>query len=317
MSTPADNGHHPERAEDRIGLEAIPGIARLAANAWWHTTEFAVTTSVKATRRLLQAATSPESAATLASDLQSTARGYARDFIGITELDERVRSAAPRTTSAVQAMASAVSRPSTNGAEAPALPQVSEAEVVRAQLRRRGQALLRQSSDVRYEEDAHPAYERILDELAPDEGRILRLLMLEGPQPAVDVRTGGPIGLLNSELVAPGLSMIGPRAGVRYQERVHSYFNNLHRLGLVWFSRETLPDAHRYQVIEAQPDVLAAMASVRFAKIVRRSIHLTPFGVDFCRDCLGLEVTPDAALRHGAPPEDDDADAPQPPTLKG
>ena len=41
-----------------------------------------------------------------------------------------------------------------------------------------------------------------------------------------------------------------------------------------------------YQVVEAQPDVLAAMHSVQFAKVVRRSIHLTPFGEDFCRTCL-------------------------------
>jgi len=25
---------------------------------------------------------------------------------------------------------------------------------------------------------------------------------------------------------------------------------------------------------------------VRFAKVIRRSIHLTPFGVDFCKTCL-------------------------------
>ena len=57
-------------------------------------------------------------------------------------------------------------------------------------LRERGAELLRRSADVDYDEDAHPAYERILDELAPDEARILRLLATEGPQPAVDVRTG-------------------------------------------------------------------------------------------------------------------------------
>ena len=40
----------------------------------------------------------------------------------------------------------------------------------------------------------HPAYERILGELAPDEARVLLLLLEKGPQPSVDVRTGGPIG---------------------------------------------------------------------------------------------------------------------------
>ena len=42
-------------------------------------------------------------------------------------------------------------------------------------LRERGADLLRRSADVHAEEDAHPAYERILEQLAPDEG---------GPPPA-------------------------------------------------------------------------------------------------------------------------------------
>ena len=155
-------------------------------------------------------------------------------------------------------------------------------------LAERGDELLRRSSDVRYEEDAHPAYDRILTELAPDEARILRLLLLSGPQPSVDVRTGGPIGMVSSRLVAPGLNMIGARAGCRYVDRVPQYLNNLFRLGLVWFSRETLRDPLPYQVVEAQPEVIAAMKSVRMAKLVRRTIHLTPFGEDFCRVALNL-----------------------------
>ena len=64
-----------------------------------------------------------------------------------------------------------------------------------------------------------------------------------------------------------------------------------------------------YQVLEAQPDVLAAIHSVKFAKVVRRSIHLTPFGEDFCRTCL-LEPERDrgAAAAPGA------AEAPEPGT---
>jgi len=136
------------------------------------------------------------------------------------------------------------------------------------------------------DDEAHPAYARILEEVAPDEARILLLLLRGGPQPSVDVRTGGPVGMVSSSLLSAGLTMIGPRAGVRYLDEVPAYLNNLFRLGLVWFSREQLEDPLEYQVVEAQPDVLAAMHSVRFAKVVRRSIHLTPFGIDFCKTCL-------------------------------
>src|SRR5947209_1039582 len=47
-------------------------------------------------------------------------------------------------------------------------------------LRDRGAELLRQSADVEVEDTAHPAYARILEELHPDEARILRLLALDG-----------------------------------------------------------------------------------------------------------------------------------------
>jgi len=153
-------------------------------------------------------------------------------------------------------------------------------------LRERGEELLQRSRDVWNDEEAHPAYARILDELAPDEARVLMLLLRGGPQPSVDVRTGGPMGAMSSSMIASGLNMIGPRAGLRHVDNVPAYLNNLYRLGLIWFSREQLDDAMEYQVVEAQPDVLEAMHATRFPKMVRRSIHLTPFGQDFCRTCL-------------------------------
>jgi len=155
-------------------------------------------------------------------------------------------------------------------------------------LRERGAELLRQSADVRIADDTHPAYERILEDLAPDEGRILRLLASEGPQPAVDVRTARPLKI-GSKLVAAGLSMIAEQAGCRHRDRTHAYLNNLFRLGLIWFSRERLEDPRRYQVLEAQPDVVGAMREAGRGTTVRRSIHLTPFGEDFCQLCLPLD----------------------------
>jgi Abortive infection alpha len=167
--------------------------------------------------------------------------------------------------------------------------EVTEERPTAYWLRERGADLLRRSAEVDTDEETHPAYARILGDLAPDEARILRLLATEGPQPAVDVRTGGPIGLLKDELIAPGLNMIGMEAGVRYDERVHRYLNNLYRLGLIWFSREQLEDQARYQVLEAQPEVSEAMEAAGRGRTVRRSINLTPFGEDFAQVCLPLE----------------------------
>lgn len=155
-------------------------------------------------------------------------------------------------------------------------------------LRDRGAELLRRSADVESDDGAHPAYARILDELHPDEARILRLLALDGPQPSVDVRSSQLIGL-SSEVVGEGLNMIGPQAGVRHQERVHAYLDNLNRLGLIWFSKQPVPEPGGYQVLEAQPAVMDAVRRATRAKTIQRSILLTPFGTDFCKVCLPLD----------------------------
>ena len=66
-------------------------------------------------------------------------------------------------------------------------------------------------------------------------------------------------------------------------------------------------------MVEAQPDVLEAMHSVRQAKIVRRSIHLTPFGEDFCRDCLSLRGdSTDELPQHGSPAKPTEVSSPPP-----
>ena len=163
-------------------------------------------------------------------------------------------------------------------------------------LRERGQLLLEESADVHYEQGSHPAYERMLTELAPDEARILRLVAAEGPQPAVDVRAGFAF-VPGSRLVAQGFSMIGAEAGCRFVDQVPAYLSNLNRLGLIWFSREPVRDRERYQVVEVQPDVMEALKRAgRFSHVVRRSLQMTPLGEDFCEVALPLDTAEFSAL---------------------
>lgn len=272
---------------------ALPGLARVTASVAWHTTGWGVRAYARTGLRVAKAVVDPDARADLAKDAAeavSLVSNVARALVPGTP-QEPVSPAPPLDRSQPSANSPAADSP--------------------AALRRRGAELLERSRNVWVEEQGHPAYARILDELAPDEARILLLLLQGGPQPSVDVRTGGPGGFVSSQLVAPGLSMIGSRAGVRYPERVPAYLNNLFRLGLVWFSKEPLRDSMEYQVLEAQPDVLAALHSVKFAKIVRRSVHLTPFGEGFCRTTL---VEPEEVLggfpQHASP---DNGDAAEPP----
>jgi len=144
-------------------------------------------------------------------------------------------------------------------------------------------ALLDASADVDFHYEGHPAYFRLLNELAPDEARILRLFATEGPQAAIDVRSSRLFGV-GSKLLAPGLTMIGSYAGLVEKDRVPAYLNNLNRLGLIWFSREMLHEEEGYHLLEAQPEVLEAFKGVKIS-IVARSIELTAFGKNLCALC--------------------------------
>jgi hypothetical protein len=254
--------------------EALPGVARIAGKAWLRSASWALGSGTRSARNLARAMTDPAAAGDL---VRGVAEDVAEATRTISSVAAAVSNGVPLPRALLHAGVALSSMMTTD--------EVADSEH-ELSLRERGEELLRRSRDVWSDEQEHPAYGRIIDELAPDEARILLLLLRGGPQPSVDVRTGGPVGMVSSSLVAGGLTMIGPRAGVRYLDEVPAYLNNLHRLGLVWFSREQLEDPLEYQVVEAQPDVLEAMHSVRFPKVVRRSIHLTPFGVDFCRTCL-------------------------------
>ena len=255
---PAANG-----AADLLG--AAPGLLRVAAQIGVRTAVWGAQSSLNAAQFTLRLATQPDQAPGALNQLVHQLRDTARRALGVTALEERVEK---------------MPDPRMNGK--------GEAQVT---LKQRGAELLARSAEVSGadEDFTHPAYERILTSMAPDEARILRLMAQDGPRAAVDVRTWRPLDV-GSEIIEPGLTMIGQQAGCRFLDRVPAYLNNLYRLGLIWFSREPLSDQSLYQVLEAQPEVQSAMRRAGRAKTVRRSIRLTPFGVDFCETCLPLDT---------------------------
>jgi len=157
-----------------------------------------------------------------------------------------------------------------------------------AELRARGDRLIRRSADDTANAGQHPAFARILDELVPDEARIMRFMAMAGPQPAVDVRTKTPFGV-GSEPIKTGINMIADMAGCTHVDRGHEYLGNLNRLGLVHFSHEPVSDPRRYSFIEAQPVTAAAIDSVKRAYTVYRSIEISSFGKQFCDVCFTLD----------------------------
>lgn len=274
----ADQIDQADLAEDyksmgMIDRDMAPGLMRLAVGAWWRTGVWTADTTYRASRRLARAATSGESAAALIEDAQREIGTVGRRLLGIHEEDPDVAE---------------VQRDASNYDD--------EA------LRNRWDDLLALSTDVKVDEvDGHPAFADILTQLHPDEARILRLLAKDGAQAAVDVRNWRPMGI-GSHVVAPGLNMIGQHAGCLMVERVPVYLSNLFRLGLIWFSRDAIPDISPYQVLEAQPQVTEALTTAGRGTTVRRSVRLTPFGEQFCaatlpRNTAEFEAVTSAAAR--------------------
>lgn len=246
--------------------EALAELGRVLTAALLKAAAWGVGTSLRVSGRLARVAADPDLAGELYTDMTSGMRSYAREFLGIVELDEQVRELT---------LLAGIPMRRSRGARA------------ELELRTRGAALLREAAGFELEDSAHPAYARILTELAPDEARILRLLVRAGPQPLVDVRAGNLIGL-GSQLIARGLNMLGAEAGLQHRERVPIYLDNLRRLGLTFVAEEPLGGPATYQVLEAQPEVLGTLRETPRAKTVRRSICLSAFGQDFCDVCLPL-----------------------------
>ncbi|WP_330250351.1 DUF4393 domain-containing protein [Nocardia sp. NBC_00565] len=272
-----------ERSSDveqrQISNEArlIRGVFRaagLAAGTVARGSQWAVETTYEVTKEITQAALDGESSADIAERTGNALRSIARSALGVTEGSVReIVSYVPTSNGAAQQQALGIGTP---------LHSASSEE-----LRRRGDALLARSADVYFTEDVHPAYDRILDELAPDEARILRFMALNGPQPSVDVRTNRPLGI-GSELVTGDLTSVPEQAGVRYPDRARTYLINLTRLGLAQVSDDPVV-LSRYMVLEVQPVVEAALKKAgRAPKIVRKSLRLTEFGSDFCHTCFTI-----------------------------
>ncbi len=244
-------------------LRAAPEVARVAALSAWNLVSWSVGATIAGANYVSRRAVAGEPATAILQEAASDLRAVAWRALGLP--------------------GGAATAP-----DAQPLEKLNPRGSSVLDLQRRGTDLLRRSNDVHVIEDTHPAFARILADITPDEARILRYVYLEGPQPAIDIRTYRPFGI-GSELVASGMNMIAEHAGLRNVERIDLYLTNLSRLGMLEFSKEPVKNPTRYQVIEAQPKVVAAMDSAgRMPRIVQRSVVLTSFGEEFVRTCLPL-----------------------------
>lgn len=244
-------------------------VVRLAVTAYWRATSTTVTSGVAIARRALDEAAAGAPPQDIVSAAFDETLDNVRRILGVTELEERVR----RTSSA---------RPVERGGDEEP-----------PDLRTRGARLLARSSELDDGPELHPAFEAILDELAPDEARILRLLWLDGPRPVLDVQEVNALGRPVRWLVRR-VSMVGEEAGCRRSDLVGLHLDNLRRLGLVEHVDEAL-DEGDYQLLDAQPRVAEARAGVAVGlrvRSLRGTLQLTELGAALCEACLPVEAAP-------------------------
>ncbi|MGH7857932.1 MAG: Abi-alpha family protein, partial [Candidatus Binatia bacterium] len=101
-----------------------------------------------------------------------------------------------------------------------------------ADLRKAFARLLERSREARGEPPLHPAFPAILDEITPDEARILRLFDEREEQPLVHVKAIPKYGF-GATIVFENFTLVGEDAGCHHPELAPSYVDNLCRLGVL------------------------------------------------------------------------------------
>lgn len=249
-------------------IELGPALARLGLFAYLRAAGWATASTAAAWKRIASAVRDRESPVEFVVSVREQAVDAARSALGVNDIEETLGR-----------MTSEPPERSDDGE-----PQPDD-------LRERARELLARSARLDPEDGRHPAFGLILEQLAPDEMRILRVLATSRGQAAIDVESRGPLGM-SSRGVARRLSLLGDRAGCRHPERVQLYLDNLLRLGLVQISDEPFEDEELYEVLEAQPEVSEAKeeasSGASRAKSLRHRIELSSFGRSFCETCLPL-----------------------------
>lgn len=155
-------------------------------------------------------------------------------------------------------------------------------------------ALLDRSVDQSPEQARGDAFVAILRQLVPDETRILAALSDGGAHPVVHVTAGSALG--SSTRILSNVSSVGQAAGIQLREMTPHYIAHLRQLALVELGAEDPGLALKYEILESHTQIREAIAKTERrgrmtrARIVRRTIRLTPLGRDLWAACQADEA---------------------------
>ncbi|WP_307831928.1 Abi-alpha family protein [Prauserella cavernicola] len=143
--------------------------------------------------------------------------------------------------------------------------------------------LLNRSTGLDRDRSRDYLYATILRQLTPDEARILAALSDGSPFPLVDVAERAGLG--TGRFVLRNASTVGKQAGVSLLDHVPAYVTRLIGLGLAEIDEEAPALSTQYEILLTDDTVRAAEEMVKRARIVRRTVRISPLGVSFWQAC--------------------------------
>ena len=161
-------------------------------------------------------------------------------------------------------------------ADDPTMVTEAEASALGEQMR----ALMKRSVQHSPAESRRTLHQALVDELLPDEARILSALSDGTTYPLIHVAEPGLVG--TKERVLENASSVGRAAGVALPERVPFYLSHLRRLGLVESGPEEPSLRDEYELLLTDPQLRATIGAFgkgpRGARIIRRTVRIADLG---------------------------------------
>lgn len=143
--------------------------------------------------------------------------------------------------------------------------------------------LLRRSTASDAETAREQLYALILRQLAPDEARMVSLLVTGSAFPVIDVveRTG--FGAARAVLY--NASTLGKAAGVSLPDHVPAYVTRIVALGLALLGPEDAALSTEYEILLTDETVREAQRGLSRPRFVRRSVRISSLGAQFWAAC--------------------------------
>jgi len=145
-------------------------------------------------------------------------------------------------------------------------------------------------------------YQHVLDQMAPEQARIVAVLGDGNPRPLAHVDAGAPVGPVSRRVLSNATSA-GQEAGIVHRNDVPRLVTHLMVLGVVEEGPEAKSAKAQYEVLETETCVREAMRYVKdelrqWPRVQRRTLTLTDFGTSLWND-LAPEISGDRATGTG------------------